>query len=96
VRLDPNFPRHSSAIKEQVGYILGNLKAILEAGGSSLEKVVRVGAYHTQIARDLLSAMEVRRQFFPANPPASLTIEVPNLLIPGSLFMFDAVAVTND
>ena len=96
VRLDPNFPRNSSAIKEQVGYILGNLKAILEAGGSSLEKVVRVGAYHTQIARDLLSAMEVRRQFFPANPPASLTIEVPNLLIPGSLFMFDAVAVTND
>lgn len=96
VRMDPNFPRDGSAIKRQVGYILGNLKAILEAGGSSLENVVRVGAYHTQISRDLLSAMEVRRQFFPANPPASLTIQLPKLLVPGSLFMLDAIAVTND
>jgi enamine deaminase RidA (YjgF/YER057c/UK114 family) len=96
VRIDPNFPRDGIAIKKQAAYVLGNLKAILEASGSSLEKVVRVGAYHTQIARDLLSAMEVRRQFFPANPPASLTIELRHLLVPGSVFMFDAIAVTND
>ena len=96
VRIDPNFPRYGSAIKKQVGYILSNLKAVLEAGGSSLEKVVRVGAYHTELARDLLGAMEVRQQFFPANPPASTTIQVPKLLVPGSLFMVDAIAVTND
>jgi enamine deaminase RidA (YjgF/YER057c/UK114 family) len=96
VRIDPSFPRDGSAIKKQAGYILRNLKAILEAGGSSLENVVRVGAYHTHIARDLLGAMEVRRQHFPEHPPASLTIELPRLLVPGSLFMFDAIAVTND
>jgi enamine deaminase RidA (YjgF/YER057c/UK114 family) len=95
-RIDPTFPREGSPVKKQVEYVLRNLAAVLEAGGSSLEKVVRVDAYHTEVARDLLAAMEVRQRFFPVNPPASLTIGVPKLLVRDGLFMFDAIAVTND
>lgn len=95
-RIDPTFPREGSPVQKQVEYVLRNLAAVLEAGGSSLEKVVRVDAYHTEVARDLLAAMEVRQRFFPVNPPASLTIGVPKLLVRDGLFMFDAIAVTND
>lgn len=96
VRLDPSFPRYGNAIKQQTGFVLRSLQAILEAAGSNLESVVRVGAYHTELQRDLLGSMEVRRQFFPAAPPASTTIEVPALAVPGSRFMFDAIAVVPD
>lgn len=95
-RIDPTFPREGSPVQKQVEYVLRNLAAVLEAGHSSLEKVVRVDAYHTEVARDLLAAMEVRQRFFPVNPPASLTIGVPKLLVRDGLFMFDAIAVTND
>lgn len=95
-RVDPNFPRYGSAIKRQAGFVLRSLQAILEAAGSDMESVVRVGAFHTALQRDLLGSMEVRREFFPEAPPASTTIEVPALAVPGSRFMFDAIAVVPD
>ncbi|MGH9104036.1 MAG: RidA family protein [Acidimicrobiales bacterium] len=94
VRIDPRFPRYGSAIKKQVSFVLGNLEEILRASGSDLSGVARVGAFHTALARDLLGAMEVRRERFGSSPPASTTIEVSRLAVPGSLFMLDAVAVT--
>jgi len=96
VRIDPNFPRSGSAIDNQTRFLLSNLAAILHAAGSSLEKVVKVGAYHTRLATDLLGAMEVRREYFGDHPPASTTIQVPQLLVPESLVMIDAIAVTDD
>jgi enamine deaminase RidA (YjgF/YER057c/UK114 family) len=93
VRIDRRRPHEESAIKKQVSYVLSNLDEILKASGSSRRSVVKVGAYHSHLSRDLLGAMQVRREFFGDGPPASTTIEVPELLVPGSLFMFDAIAV---
>lgn len=56
-----------------------NLKAILRAGGSSLEKVVKVTIYMKDL--DELPAMNaVFSQYFPVDPPARTTFECARLI----------------
>jgi 2-iminobutanoate/2-iminopropanoate deaminase len=55
-----------------------NLKAILEAAGSSFDRVVKVSVFLKDM--DDFSAMnEVYARYFPANPPARSTVEVARL-----------------
>jgi len=68
-------------IEEQTERIILNLKAILEAAGSSLEKVVKVTVFLTDI-RDFDGMNKVYRKFFPKDPPARSTVEVSKLAIP--------------
>ena len=57
---------------------LENLKAILEAAGSSFDRVVKVSVFLKDM--DDFSAMnEVYARYFPANPPARSTVEVARL-----------------
>src|SRR5436853_6232203 len=51
---------------------LENLRAILEAAGSSLSDVVRVGVFLADL-KDFGAMNEVYREFFPENPPARTT-----------------------
>jgi enamine deaminase RidA (YjgF/YER057c/UK114 family) len=95
-QIDPAFPRYASVIEKQAQFVFSNLAAILEASGTDLEHVVRLGAYHTSIASDFLGAMETSREFFTVAPPASTTIEVEALAVPQARFMIDAIAVLPD
>ncbi len=57
---------------------LENLKAVLEAGGSSLDKVVKT----TVFLKDMNSfgrMNEVYGEFFPGDPPARAAVEVSRL-----------------
>lgn len=57
---------------------LDNIAAILQAAGSSLDRVARVNIYITRF--DLLGVMnEVYAQYFPAHKPAKTTVEVSRL-----------------
>jgi enamine deaminase RidA (YjgF/YER057c/UK114 family) len=94
--IDPASVPYENATRKQVESILASLDAILSAAGSSRRNVVKVGAFHTDIATDLWAAMEVRRDFFPTDPPASTTIEVPSLLAPSVRFMFNAIALADE
>ena len=67
-------------IEEQTERVLLNLKAILEAAGSSLEKVVKVTVFLTDV-RDFEGMNKVYRKFFPKDPPARSTVEVSKLMI---------------
>lgn len=52
---------------------LQNLKSILEANGSSLDKVVKVGVFiDTMIEFENMN--RAYREFFPKNPPARTTV----------------------
>jgi len=65
-------------IKEQTRRVLENLRAILEAVGSTFDDVVKVTIY----MRDLneFSAMnEVYSEYFKNSPPARTTVEVSRL-----------------
>ena len=65
-------------IEKQTERIILNLKAILEAAGSSLEKVAKVTVFLTDI-RDFEGMNKVYRKYFPKDPPARSTVEVDKL-----------------
>jgi len=66
------------SIAEQSELVLNNIKAILEAAGSGLDKVLKVNIYLSDLA--LKPAMnEVYRRFFPVQPPARIAMAVKGL-----------------
>lgn len=65
-------------IAEQTARCLENLKAIVEAAGSSLEHAVRVGVFLRDI-NDFEAMNQVYALYFSANPPARTTIEAARL-----------------
>ena len=60
-------------IKSETRLALRNLRSILEAGGSSLRDVVRIGVFLADI-NDSAGMNEVFREFFPEDPPARTTV----------------------
>lgn len=60
-------------IRSQTRRALQNIRAILEAAGSSLREVVRMGVFLADLA-DFPAMNEVFREFFSENPPARTTV----------------------
>jgi len=56
-----------------------NLKAVLEAAGSSLAKVVKVTIYMVDL-NELMAMNQVFSQYFPVDPPARTTFECTRLV----------------
>jgi len=63
---------------EQTKQVLENLKAVLEAAGSTLEKVLKCTIFVKDL-NDFASINEVYGSYFPENPPARATVEVSRL-----------------
>ena len=62
----------------QVRCVLDNLKAILEAAGSSLEKVIKTTVYLIDMSR-FQEMNGIYREYFPEEPPARACIGVKEL-----------------
>lgn len=75
---------------EQVEQVMANLKAVLEAAGSGLDKVVKTTIYLVDL-NDFSSVNEVYGQYFPSQPPARATVEV-SRLPRGARVEIDAIA----
>ena len=65
-------------IQNQVRQCLDNLKAVVEAAGSSMDKVLKCNVFLVDIA-DFKAMNEVYHTFFPTNPPARSTVAVKDL-----------------
>lgn len=65
-------------IAKQTTRVLENLKAIVEAAGSSLEKVVKTTVYLKDM-NDFAIMNEVYGKYLSVNPPARSTVEVARL-----------------
>ena len=61
-------------IAAETRQVCENLKAILEAAGSSLENVVKVTIYMADLA-ELMAMNEVFSRYFPIDPPARTTFQ---------------------
>jgi len=83
----------AGGIHEQTVQVLNNLKAILEAGGSSLEKVVKTTIYLSHMA-NFTEMNAVYAEYFPKEPtPARSTVQVA-ALPKGAMLEIEAVAET--
>ena len=72
---DPETRETSPSIEDQTVQTLENLKATLEAAGTSLAQVVKVTVYLANVS-DFAAMNEVYRRYFPENPPARTTVGV--------------------
>ncbi len=79
-------------IAAQSRRVFENMRRILETAGSRLSDVVKITVFVTDI-RFREPYGEVRKEFFPADPPASTRVQVACLAIPGALIEIEAVAV---
>jgi 2-iminobutanoate/2-iminopropanoate deaminase len=65
-------------IAVQTDRVMQNLKAIVEAAGSILDKVVRTTVFLKDMG-EFAKMNEVYGRYFPTNPPARATVEVARL-----------------
>ena len=65
-------------IKTQTRQVLNNLKEVLAAAGSSLDKVVKATIFITNMD-DFPVVNKIYAEFFPADPPARACVEVSRL-----------------
>jgi len=81
-------------VTAQTVRVLDNIKAILEAGESSLDRVVKTTVYLADL-NDFGAMNAVYERYFPAAPPARGAMEVAHLP-KDVLIAIEAVAVTGD
>ena len=65
-------------VEEQTHRILDNIRAVLEAAGSGLDRVVKTTCFLADIG-DFAAFNEVYAAYFPAEPPARSTFAVAGL-----------------
>ena len=69
-----------------------NLARVLEAGGSSLERIVKVTIFLTDMA-NFPKIVELRKRWFSAPYPADTIVEVASLALPELELEIEAIAV---
>lgn len=70
-----------------------NLRRVLEAGGSGLDRVVKVTIFVTDM-RHFDEVVELRRRFFVAPYPADTIAQVSALYDPAAMIEIEAIAAT--
>lgn len=79
-------------MRAQTRQVLHNIAAVLEEADATLEDVVKVTMYVTDMSR-ANEAREVRLEYFQTNPPASTGVEVSALAHPDLMIEIEAIAV---
>jgi len=82
----------SADIVGQTKQTLHNISAVLQAAGTSLEKIVKTTVFLTDIS-DFAEMNEAYQSFFQQNPPARSTVQVAALPTPGARIEIEAIAV---
>ena len=86
---EPGTGKLAAGIVDQTRQTLTNLQTVLEAGGSSLGKTLKVTVFLVDI--NLKDAMNgVSQEYFPNDPPCRTCVEV-SALSPGVLVEIEAV-----
>tara|TARA_Y100001936_G_scaffold253407_1_gene317825 strand:+ start:18648 stop:19052 length:405 start_codon:yes stop_codon:yes gene_type:complete len=79
-------------LRAQAVQVLENIKAILEDSNATMEDIVKVTVYVTDI-RAFNDIADIREKYFPVFGPASVICEVSALAWPEFLIEIEAVAV---
>jgi 2-iminobutanoate/2-iminopropanoate deaminase len=90
--VNPETGAMPDAFADQVRQTLKNVQTILEAAGSSLDDVVKVNAYVTDLTR-FAEFNDVYKEFFQDDPPARTTVATALL---GILVEVDCIAAISE
>jgi len=80
-----------ASFEEQTVQVLENLKAIIEAAGSSMDKVLKCTVYIIDF-KDFAVMNKIYSSYFPTNPPARATVGI-SALAKNALVEIDAIAI---
>jgi len=80
-----------ATIEAQTVQVLDNLKAIIEAAGTSMEKVVKCTVY-IQNMSDFAVVNQIYSTYFPTNPPARACVEI-SKIAKEALVEIDAIVI---
>lgn len=91
-----NFPWYGLPGKNQMRYMLGNVAAICEAGGTRVENIVRRACFHDE-GTHFADSIEEWASWFPGVKPASTTMKIGGpLVVPGANALLDLIAFVPD
>ena len=88
-KIDPRQPYFGSSIQAQMEYILDKAQKICAAAGTSLENVVRVQQFHTDL-REFYPSYQVWQRYLPGRPLPYSAVQVPEPMpVPGCTVLLD-------
>jgi len=79
-------------MRAQIRQVCDNVRAALAAAGADVADLVKTTTYVTDID-EFFKHVDVRSEYFGAEPPTSTTVEVRRLAAPEFLIEMDAIAV---
>ncbi len=95
IAMEPNTGQFvTGGIQAETRQVLQNLKAVLEASGSSLDNVVKMTVFLTDM-NDFQAMNAIYQEFFKHNPPARSAVAV-KALPRGAQVEMEAVACLNE
>ena len=81
-------------IKTQTRKTLENVQAILAESGATMDDVVKVTVFVTDLESQFAAIHEVRSEFFNSEYPASTLVEIKSLVDKDLLIEIEAIAMT--
>ena len=81
-------------VKAQTRQVLENVKAVLETAGATMDDVVKVTVFVTNVEDHYTAIHEARAEFWQTDFPASTMVEVSSLVSKDMLIEIEAIAVT--
>jgi 2-iminobutanoate/2-iminopropanoate deaminase len=79
-------------ITAQTRQTLSNIKALVEAAGTTLDKTLRMTIYMTDMQNEFAAMNTVFKEFFAGSLPARSTVGISHLAKPGLKIEIDLVA----
>ena len=80
-------------IRAQTRQTMENVKAVLESAGATMDDVVKVTVFVTNVEEQFTGIHEVRAEYFKSDYPASTLVEVKSLVSKDLLIEIEAIAV---
>ncbi len=80
-------------IRAQTRKTLENLQAVLTEAGATMDDVVKVTVFVTNLSEHFSDIHQVRSEFFKSDYPASTLVEISRLVDPDMLIEIEAIAV---
>ncbi len=81
-----------AGIQEQTRQVMENIKMLVEAAGSSMDKVIKCLVFLTDM-KDYQGMNEVYTSYFTSNPPARSCVKIDALAKPEWIVEIEAIAV---